>query len=418
MSSSTADPQATPPGGKPKPWEALRYRDYRVHWLASFCYVVGFWMRFLTLSQWLFDSTGSAAQLGLVGLVQLFVQIPALLWGGTVADHFDRKRVLFIVNMITMSVILACGVLAAGDLLRTWHVYTAVAITAATHTMAQPARGAMTAVVVPARHIMLAVTTDRATQNVAMIFAPLLFAGVAEVFGLTTSFFIAAAVILPAALLPMAIRAKGRAENASEGSTLERVIEGFRFVRHHPILPGLFLLDSGITVVSFYREIMPVLARGLFRGGAGAVGILSAANSAGAVFGSFAAIAFAGYRAKGMLVLYASLAYAMVLFGFGSVPNLALGALMIALLGGTDAVTVAVRETTVQLTTPDHMRGRAYSFMILTAQTANNIGTIWVGFWSASIGAPSTMQMGAGIAIVATLIIWRVWRPIREYRYP
>jgi predicted MFS family arabinose efflux permease len=418
VSSSTADPQATPPGRKPTLLEAFRYRDYRVHWLASVAYIVGFWLRFLTLSQWLFDTTGSAAQLGLVGLVQLFVQIPALLWGGSIADHFDRKRVLFIVNTITLVAVLACGLLSAADLLTSWHVYVAIAITAATHTMAQPARGAMTAAVIPPQHLMLGVTTDRATQNVAMIVAPLVFAVVAEAFGLTTTFFLAAAVILPSALLPLAIRVSGRAENASVGSTVERVVEGFHFVRKHPILPGLFLLDTGNTVVSFYREIMPVLARGLFRGGAGAVGILSAANSVGAVVGSFAALAFVGYRAKGMLVLYASLAYAIILFGFGSVPNLWLGALMIALLGGTDAVTVAVRETTVQLTTPDHMRGRAYSFMILTAQTANNIGTIWVGFWSASIGAPSTMQMGGVIAVIATLVIWRVWRPIREYRYP
>ncbi|MDA0271265.1 MAG: MFS transporter [Chloroflexi bacterium] len=418
MSNSTADPEASPPGGRPRPWEALRYRDYRVHWLASFSYVVGFWLRFLTLAQWLFDSTGSAAQLGLIGLVQLFVQIPALLWGGTIADRFDRKRVLFFVNMVTMVVVAFCGFLAASDLLTTWHVYVAIAITAGSHTMAQPARGAMTAVVVPPQHIMLAVTTDRATQNVAMIFAPLLFAVVASTFGLTTTFFLAAVVILPAALLPLLIRVSGQATGGSDGSTAQRVVEGFRFVARHPILPGLFLLDTGITVVSFYREILPVLARGLFRGGAGAVGVLGAANSAGAVIGSFAAIAFVGYRAKGMLVLYATLAYAFVLFGFGSVTNLWLGAMFIALLGGTDAVTVAVRETTVQLTTPDHMRGRAYSFMILTAQTANNLGTIWVGFWSASIGAPGAMQLGAVVAVLATLVIWRVWRPIREYRYP
>lgn len=89
---------------------------------------------------------------------------------------------------------------------------------------------------------------------------------------------------------------------------------------------------------------------------------------------------------------------------------------MIALLGGADAVTVAVRRTTVQLTTPDHMRGRAFSFMLLSAQTANNIGTIWIGFWAAAIGAQNTVILGGVLAIIATLVIWRVWRPIREYR--
>jgi predicted MFS family arabinose efflux permease len=118
-----------------------------------------------------------------------------------------------------------------------------------------------------------------------------------------------------------------------------------------------------------------------------------------------------------MLVLYASLAYGMIMFGFASSNALWLGAAMIALLGGADAVTVAVRQTTVQLTTPDHMRGRAYSFMILTAQSANNIGTLWVGLWAAWIGAQQTMLLGGVLAVGATLVIWRLWRPIREYRY-
>ena len=95
-----------------------------------------------------------------------------------------------------------------------------------------------------------------------------------------------------------------------------------------------------------------------------------------------------------------------------------LGVVTIGILGASDSVTMAVRHTTVQLTTPDHMRGRAFSFMSLSAQTANNLGTIWVGFWSAAIGPSNTMLLGGIISIVATLIIWRLWPPIRAYRYP
>jgi predicted MFS family arabinose efflux permease len=119
-----------------------------------------------------------------------------------------------------------------------------------------------------------------------------------------------------------------------------------------------------------------------------------------------------------MLVLYASLAYGVLLFGFGLAHTLWLGAVMIALLGAADSVTVAVRQTTVMLTTPDHMRGRAFSLMIVAAQTANNIGTIWVGAWAAWIGAANTMLLGGVISIAATLLIARVWAPIRQYRSP
>ena len=144
--------------------------------------------------------------------------------------------------------------------------------------------------------------------------------------------------------------------------------------------------------------------------------MLGAANSTGAIVGSFLALLLVGYRAKGMLVLYASFAYGFILFGFGAASSLWVGMLMIAALGAADAVTVAVRQTTVMLTTPDHMRGRAFALMILAAATANNVGTIWVGAWAGAIGAGNTMLLGGVISVAATALIWRFWRPIREFR--
>ena len=108
--------------------------------------------------------------------------------------------------------------------------------------------------------------------------------------------------------------------------------------------------------------------------------------------------------------------YGFVLFGFGTASTLWISMLMIGLLGAADAVTVAVRHTTVMLTTPDHMRGRAFALLVLAAQTANNIGTIWVGAWAGAIGAGNTMVLGGFLSIIATFMIWRLYRPIREFR--
>ena len=144
--------------------------------------------------------------------------------------------------------------------------------------------------------------------------------------------------------------------------------------------------------------------------------MLGAANSTGAIIGSFIALLLARYKAKGMMVLYASFFYGFILFGFGTASTLWVGMLMIGLLGAADAVTVAVRHTTVMLTTPDHMRGRAFALLVLAAQTANNIGTIWVGAWAGAIGAGNTMVLAGFLSITATFLIWRLYRPIREFR--
>jgi MFS family permease len=402
-----------------RPWGAFLYRDYRFLWAALVTSTTAVWLRILATAQWLLDETGSAALVGFIGVVQLVVQIPALLWGGALADRMDRKRLMTLANTTTCLTMLALGVLSGADLLTPILVYVGIALTAASQMLANPARSAMVPIVIPPQHLMLAASTDTASQSTAAIAGPLLFAAVVVTSGLTAAFFTASAISLISAVLPMLIRAHGVAAGHSEDaprSAIHQTWEGLRYVAKHPILPGLFLLDTGITMASFYREILPVLALGLFAGGASATGLLGAANSVGAIVGALLALFLVAYKAKGMLVLYASLAYGMILFGFGTVTTLWAGMLIIGLLGGADAVTVAVRQTTVMLTTPDHMLGRTFALLILAAQTANNIGTIWVGVWAGAIGAGNTMVLGGVISISATLLIWHFWGPIREFR--
>ena len=382
---------------------------------------IAFWMRILGTAQWLLEETGSAYMVGLIGVVQLIVQLPITLWAGTLADRVDRKRLMSLAHGATGVSLVTLGVLSSTNALTPVLVYVGIAITAGTHMLASPARGALLAAVVPEGKLMLASSTDTASANAAAIAGPLLFAGIVLTADLTTVFLTAGCLALGNAILPMLLRVDGhvagkQGEAEDKPSQIQQTRAGLRYVGSHPILPGLFLLDVGITTASFYREVLPVIALGLFAGGASATGMLGAANSAGAILGSFIALALAGVRAKGMLVLYASFAYGVILFGFGIATTLLGGMLMIALLGAADAVTVAVRQTTVLLTTPDEMRGRAYALMILAAQTANNIGTIWVGFWAGAIGAGNTMVMGGLISITATAVIWYVWKPIGRYR--
>ena len=382
---------------------------------------IAFWMRILGTAQWLLEETGSAYMVGLIGVVQLIVQLPITLWAGTLADRVDRKRLMSLAHGATGVSLVTLGVLSSTNALTPVLVYVGIAITAGTHMLASPARGALLAAVVPEGKLMLASSTDTASANAAAIAGPLLFAGIVLTADLTTVFLTAGFLALVNAILPMLLRVDGhvagkQGEAEDKPSQIQQTRAGLRYVGSHPILPGLFLLDVGITTASFYREVLPVIALGLFAGGASATGMLGAANSAGAILGSFIALALAGVRAKGMLVLYASFAYGVILFGFGIATTLLGGMLMIALLGAADAVTVAVRQTTVLLTTPDEMRGRAYALMILAAQTANNIGTIWVGFWAGAIGAGNTMVMGGIISITATAVIWYVWKPIGRYR--
>ena len=404
-----------------KPWSALAFRDYRILWFSGVAQMVTMQMRMLVSGVWLYEITGSGVQLGLLGVVQLVMQLPAILYGGALADQIDRKKLMGYTQLVSFALLGAMTVLAAADSLRPWHIYGVTAILSVASTLGSPSRSALTANVVPRSHLMHAVALNTATFQVGAVAAPLAFAAAIKafhgeyvyIFGITTF------VALPSVWLPLLIGVSGvPSDRQHGGSMLSRMWDGFLYVRTHPILPGLYAMDVGVTIVSHYRQILPLFADKLFKGGAATVGILNAANSAGGILGTFSVLFLTKFRAKGMMVVYATLIYAMLLIAFGFTTALWLGAIILAGLGASDAVGMAIRQTTVQLTTSDNMRGRAVSFSSVSAMTANNLGTFEVGFMSEAIGANNTLILGGAVGIVVVLIVWMMVRGIRDYRYP
>ena len=414
-------PPLGPPGPirTPRVWHLAGFSDYRRLWLSALAMIIAQQLRFVALPAWLLIETGREEVVGIVGAVQLPVQIVSVLWGGVLADRLDRRWLMAGCNAFVLAMLIALAAAETADLLEVWIVYAAIAVLAAMQVMVAPARATITPRVVPRRYLSAAVTVDTGTQIGGWIVGGLFGIAVFSLVGIDVALWLAAAFAAVSFVLPMLIRTPARVEAGARGeSQIRSVLAGARYIVRHPILPGLFSLDWGITVVSYYREIMPLLATGLFMAGAAGASALSTANAVGAALGVVVALAFVGARAKGLLVLGASCVYALLLFALGAAPALWIGMVVIAGLGAADAVTVAVRQTTVQLTTPDEMRGRAFSFMVLAAQTANNLGIIWIGFWAGSIGARDTMLLGGALGLGASLLIALIARSVRQYRAP
>ena len=397
----------------------VKIRDYRTLWSAALCMIIAQQIRFIAIPQWFVDQTGAESfeEIALIGVIQLPVQAFAVLYGGVLADRFDRRWLMAGGNLLVAAILIAVAAAASLEVLEFWMAWTALGVLAGLATFVQPSRATITPRVVPAGLLSTAVTVDTSTQMAGWIAGALLVAGLAEVLGAVGMLWVAVGFACVSAVMPTLIRTEARAVTQTQ-SALRMTIDGLRYIVRHPILPGLFILDWGITVASYYREILPLLAAGLFGLGLGASGALGAANAVGSVLGMLLALLLVNYRAKGVMVLAASAFYGALLFALGAAPWLWLGMGVLALLGAADAVTVAVRQVTVHLTTPDEMRGRAFAVMVLMAQTANNIGIFWVGFWGDEIGVANTYFLGGAIGLSATVLIGLLWRSISRYRAP
>ena len=199
---NTRDGNPSPHSSGTRPWGAFHYRDYRFLWVTLIASSIVVWMRILGTAQWLLDETGSAYLVGLIGVVQLVVQVPVTLWAGTLADRVDRKRLMSLAHAATSIALLTLGFLNWQDMLTPVLVYTGIAITAATHMLASPARSALVPIIIPERELMLAASTDTASSNAAAIAGPLIFAFVAVTADLTAVFVLAGSISLISSLLP------------------------------------------------------------------------------------------------------------------------------------------------------------------------------------------------------------------------
>ena len=116
---------------------AFSYRDYRYLWILMMTGAIATWMRILGTAQWLLDETGSAVMVGMIGVIQLVIEIPSTLWAGTLADRIDRKRLLFFSYGLTMIMLLSLGVLAHSEVLTPVLVYIAIGFSALSRMLAR-----------------------------------------------------------------------------------------------------------------------------------------------------------------------------------------------------------------------------------------------------------------------------------------
>jgi MFS family permease len=339
------------------------------------------------------------------------------LWGGSLADRIDRKKLMVLTQVVGTLLLLVLTILAVTDTLQPWHIFAVTGISSMANTLGASARPAMLPRVVSRNLLTHAVTTLNVTSQLATVASPILFWWFYEQLGIALSFGISTGISLLSVIMPLLIKASGKPEVTERQSTWSSLKEGAVFVAKHPLLPGMFLLDFGVTVVSFYRQLFPVFADQLYGLGAEGTGLLNTATAIGGILGTLVVFYTGKFARKGVVVLVATLIYASFLVLFGINRSFPVGLVIVGVLGMADSMTVTMRQAIVQVTTPDKLIGRAASIRTFAAMSANNVGQVEVGVLSGIIGAGPTMLMGGVLSILFVLAVWRFMPGIRRYRY-
>lgn len=401
----------------PPPRHPLRFPNFRAYLVGRFAAVLAQYSMMIVLGWQAYNiaretmsTAGASAQLGLIGLAQflpLFFLTPVTGW---VADHFDRRNI----TRLTLTLLTAASALLAFATYEGWVslplIFGIAVIVGIARAFNGPAYGALAPNLVPAAVLPNAIAISSVAWQTGMIAGPALggYAYAATPWG---------AYALASGLYALALGAMffiGRVPQPARDLTrhpIRQMIDGLTYVKGNRLVLATITLDLFAVLLAGATALLPVYARDILHVGSAGLGHLAAAPGIGAglmaLWFSFRPLKReVGLKMLGAVVLFG---IATIIFGCTAflprsiAMEVGIGALVV--LGGADMVSVFIRQSLVQLHTPDAMRGRVSSLSQLTISASNELGEAESGFLAALVG-PVAAVIGGGIGAILITLFW------------
>ncbi|MCK6445065.1 MAG: MFS transporter [Planctomycetes bacterium] len=402
---------------------SLQSRNYRLLWLGQGVSMTGSMMQNAAVlwhvSLLAGDSVGEkASALALVGLVKFAAIAVFALFGGVIADAFDRRKLMLVTQSAMAVFALGLAWLAHSGVEATWPIYVLTSLTSAAGVVDGPARHALLPSLVPPRHLANAITLNTIVFHVAFVGGPALTGPVMQYGGLEWVYF-ANAVSFGAVIVALfAMRDLPARPEAERGQvTLAAAWEGVRFVFRVALIRSSMLLDFFATFFASAKALLPIYAQDILHCGESGYGWLYSAEAVGALIGAaFLARGAERIERRGPWLVCAVIAYGIATIGFGFATSFAGAFVALAAGGVADSVSIVLRNVIRQEETPDRLRGRMTSVNMIFFMGGPQLGEYEAGVVATYFGAPVSVISGGIACVLATAVLALATPELVRYR--
>jgi MFS family permease len=351
----------------------------------------------------IYDLTGSAFQLGMIGLVQFLPTLLLVFVAGHAADRYPRKRVVQICLLVEAltALFLAWGAYAGS--LTVLPIFLAMAVIGTAGAFESPATAALLPLVTPTGSLQRATAVSSGVGQIATITGPAI-GGLAYAVAPSLAYGLMVAFCLAGAVLTGAIRLTQPAAVRDAAAPAD-LFAGFRFVRSNPAILGTISLDLFAVLLGGATALLPIYARDILQTGPLGLGILRAAPAVGALLMTVVLARHAIHRRVGIRMFQAVIVFGAATAVFAVSQSMWLSVLALVIMGAADTVSVVIRFSLVQLATPDEMRGRVGAVNFLFINASNQLGQFESGVTAALFGAMPAALLG-GLGTIAIALLW------------
>lgn len=391
---------------------ALGHRDFRLFLAVRFFSNMAQLIQTVAVGWQVYDLTHRPVDLGYVGLVLFLPQILFSLVTGHIADKFDRRRIMTVCLSIEALCSGALLVIAQHETPRVEWIFVVLFLFGTSRAFVGPAMQSLVPLLVPPAHFPNAVAWSSQAWQIAVIGGPAV-GGALFGFGAPVVYALVLVLLVASVFWTLLMKTQLKPAEAA-GASLDRLLAGVRFVWSKPVVLGAISLDLFAVLFGGATALLPVFARDILDIGPVGLGVLRSAPAVGA---AVCALWLAHHplqhkAGRMMFICVGGFGVATILFGLSTHFFLSLAALVA--LGACDMVSVYVRQSLIQLGTPDEMRGRVSAVSLVFIGASNELGEFESGLTAAWFGTvPSVIIGGLGTILVVALWAWR-FRELRE----
>ena len=395
------------------PLSLASYPSFLRFWAGRLAGTMGNQMVMVAVAWQMYDLTHSAWSLGLVGLFQFVPALALALVSGHVADRHDRRHIvsLALVLQLVVSLVLLLATherWISRDLILSLSLLLGVA-----RSFQMTAQQALTPLLVPASILARAMAFSSSGMQAAIIAGPAL-GGFLYASGASVVYVVCAALFVLAAALVWSARYDHK-QAPRAPVTLDTLLAGVRFIRAKPVVLGAISLDLFAVLLGGATALLPIYARDILHVGPEGLGILRGAPAVGALLMSLVLARWSITSRAGTILFTCVGVFGLTTIGFGLSHWFWLSMAMLFVNGAVDMVSVVVRQTLVQLDTPDEMRGRVSAVNAIFIGASNQLGEFESGATAALFGPVGAVVLGgAGTLLVVGL--WMRWFPELRHR--
>lgn len=393
---------------------ALKSRDFRLFWIGAFISNIGSWIQSIALSWLVLEITNSAFALGVVNFASTIPILALSLIGGVFVDRYDRRIWLEITQSLMLVLALLLAVVTYLKIVTLGQIVAISLATGIVMAANSPAWQAFIVDLVSQADLPTAIALNSTQFNLSRVVGPSIAGILLAIIAAAGCFFVNSLSFVAVIVALVFIRPHRAAPRPQAGSVWKRLQIGLSYVNDHPVLKPLVIQTSIVTMFGFpYALLMPVMAQQVLGLAASGYGAMMAATGVGAIFGSLFIAAWGPRLPRGATILTAELLFSGSVIAFSASRGFVVALASLVALGFCMISYMTTANTTLQVITPDELRGRVMSIWTLVSFGFSPIGSLIAGGIAQQWGAPVALGVGGIVCALAGVCTVLLSSPLR-----